>query len=220
MSDLGLAGAFVVNEDDSRVKLICERGPGYSRGMHYRFFRHVLAALPTGARSALMLGVYFARDLMMIADLIDREFPALKNNLLITGVDKFEDTACDDWPNSVRGVGWQAAGFGVPPDLQSAQNLINSLSRGVKIQLVKSHAETFLASLPNYSQDWIYIDTAHDYESTKRLAMTCLEKLRTGGVISGDDYADTDTWGVKRAVTEVIPSHLVWERLIWFAQKG
>jgi hypothetical protein len=215
----GPAGRSVVlSNDDLRVAVISERGPGYSHGMHYRFFRQVLAVLPTRDAAALMLGVYFARDLMMIADLLDREFTILKSNLRLIGVDKFEDAPCDDWPSSARKLGWQAAGFGQPPDLQSALNLLNRFSCGVSISLAKEHAETFLASLPDGSQDWIYIDTAHDYASTKQLIIMCLPKLKPAGIISGDDYADSDLWGVKRAVTELIPSHSVWERWIWYAQ--
>jgi hypothetical protein len=50
--------------------------------------------------------------------------------------------------------------------------------------------------------DFIYLDTSHDYNTVKTsidLSIKCLTKV---GYIGGDDFADSSTWGVARAVKD------------------
>ena len=53
------------------------------------------------------------------------------------------------------------------------------------------------------SLDFVFIDGSHDYESVKKDIQAWLPKVKSGGVLAGDDYA---TWpGVKQAVDELLP---------------
>lgn len=204
--------------DWTRVRKICARGPGYSSVSHYRFFRHIFASMGEQSSRCLVLGVYFGRDLMMMADILAAEFPVSAGNMHVVGVDKFEDAPCDDWPDELRGLSWAKAGFGVAPSLGATQRIISPYSSRPCIELIRSHAENFLQSAPPAEYDWVYIDTAHDYESTCRIIRLALPTLKKGGIISGDDYSNAGTWGVQRAVKEVCPDHFVWDNWIWYSR--
>lgn len=201
-----------------RVQRIAARGPGYSTVHNYQFFRHILFSLSGTPRRCLMLGVYHARDLMMLSDLISREFASDADSIEFTGVDKFEDAACDDWPKEKTGMGWAEAGFGTAPALDAAKRMVKTYCAKPKIDLQQAHAEKFLAAAPRGFYDWIYIDTAHDYESTRHIIELARPCLKPGGILSGDDYSDIGTWGVKRAVREMCPTHFVWRGWLWYVQ--
>ena len=61
-----------------------------------------------------------------------------------------------------------------------------------------------LGALPGGSLDWVYIDGNHLYEFVSQDLALSLRKVRPGGLITGDDYAEGGWWegGVKRAVDE------------------
>jgi hypothetical protein len=46
----------------------------------------------------------------------------------------------------------------------------------------------WLAAQPDESLDWIYVDTTHSYEGTKRELALLQSKLKNGGLIIGDDW--------------------------------
>lgn len=58
------------------------------------------------------------------------------------------------------------------------------------------------------SLDFVYLDAQHHYEAVKQDIAIWRSKLRSGGVISGDDYADIkdedNVFGVKKAVDEFV----------------
>ena len=54
------------------------------------------------------------------------------------------------------------------------------------------------------SLDFVCIDAAHDYENVKNDILSWLPKIKSGGVLAGDDY----NWpNVKKAVNELCPNH-------------
>ncbi|MES2436820.1 MAG: class I SAM-dependent methyltransferase [Patescibacteria group bacterium] len=57
------------------------------------------------------------------------------------------------------------------------------------------------------SLDFIYIDAAHDYESVKRDIKAWLPKLKSDGVIAGDDFTEAFP-GLVQAVQEIFPQGL------------
>jgi methyltransferase family protein len=54
--------------------------------------------------------------------------------------------------------------------------------------------------------DWVFIDGNHLYEFVKRDLEAFGPKVRPGGFVAGDDYADEGWWegGVRRAVDEAV----------------
>jgi hypothetical protein len=65
----------------------------------------------------------------------------------------------------------------------------------------------YLASIPDGSLDWAYVDGAHDYANVSRDVWQAWTKVRAGGILCGHDFAiRPDAWrtGVCRAVIELI----------------
>ena len=102
----------------------------------------------------------------------------------------------DDWDNIYR-----AAQHNVAPWLKTGRAI-----------LLRRFAEAAAAEFADGFFDWIYVDAGHTYEHVSRDVRTWWPKLRRGGMLSGDDFADSlDTfptvgyhkghhWGVKSAV--------------------
>src|SRR4051812_3564824 len=101
-------------EDIAGMNAINARIPGWSDAKHYAFFKYVLAELPW-ITDLLVVGVYQGRDIAYILDLVGRYHKT--RPLRITGVDKFSDTPCADWPEAKRGMDWKGAGFGEAPTI-------------------------------------------------------------------------------------------------------
>lgn len=62
-------------------------------------------------------------------------------------------------------------------------------------------------SFPDFYFDWVYIDSSHEYEHTKKELNLLLSKIRPGGIVCGDDWHIDQNhrhYGVTKAVNEVI----------------
>jgi methyltransferase family protein len=59
---------------------------------------------------------------------------------------------------------------------------------------------------PDAYFDWVYIDGNHQYEFARADLDAYAAKVRPGGCLTGDDYADGGWWegGVRRAVDEFV----------------
>jgi len=197
--------------DKERCAAICADVPGYSDAKHYAFFRQVLAA---DIKSLLMLGVYFGRDLSFCCD-IAKDYT--QRRFLFSGVDKFADTPCADWPREKENCSWEEAGYGPAPSRFVAERNINKfLPENVSLALITYDDCAFLESTTQ-SFDCVYLDASHDYEHVKRQLSLVKNVCHIKTLICGDDYSDAGTWGVKRAVTESFRSHSVFANWIWHA---
>jgi predicted O-methyltransferase YrrM len=197
-------------DDWVRMKDICARVTGYSDSRHYAFLKHLVRS--TDVRSVLMLGVYCGRDIVFMLDAA----AWAGRDISIIGVDKFSDDSCADWPEAARAQSWVEAGFGPAPTLSVAQRNIDASGFNARVQLVQARDEAFLDTCRDRF-DVIYIDTSHDYATVRRQIGQTLPLLNPGGLLSGDDYADSETWGVKRAVSEQLAHHVVFNDWIWAA---
>jgi hypothetical protein len=202
----------ITAEDMRRMERIRQTIPGYSELTHYAFFKHLLACSTIGR--LLILGVYHGRDIAYLMDLAR----ALGKPLQVVGVDKFSDDFCDDWPKERQSLNWQQAGFGTSPSFEAAQAHMARLGFSDSVTLVKQRDEAFLASC-SQRFDAIYIDTSHDYKTVARQIRQTVGLLNEDGLLCGDDYSDQGTWGVKRAIREFAPGHVVFSNWIWIAAR-
>jgi hypothetical protein len=80
--------------------------------------------------------------------------------------------------------------------------VINKFSNKECVEIVKKDSVSFLESFPDNYFDFIYIDTSHQYEHTKKELNTSLRKIKKAGIIAGHDYNKYRFEGVVRAVDE------------------
>ena len=202
----------ITHEDMQRMESIRQTIPGYSELLHYAFFKHLLACFTV--KRLLILGVYHGRDVAYLMDLAR----ALGRPLEVVGVDKFSDDFCEDWPKERQSLNWQEAGFGTSPSFEAAQAHMARFGFSDSVTLVKERDEVFLASCSERF-DAIYIDTSHDYDTVARQVRQTVRLLTDDGLLCGDDYSDQGTWGVKRAISEFAPGHVVFSNWVWIAAR-
>lgn len=68
------------------------------------------------------------------------------------------------------------------------------------------------------SIDFVYIDGSHEYDDLKADIIAWGPKVKTGGIIAGDDYGVGRHPDVKRVVDEIFPS-AVKQGLVWIYTK-
>jgi predicted O-methyltransferase YrrM len=87
------------------------------------------------------------------------------------------------------------------------------------VNLIKNDSLSESKNYPDGFFDVVYIDASHDYESVKKDIETWYSKVKSGGIICGDDY--TDGWpGVKKAVNEVFKNKItIVGRQQWMIKK-
>ncbi len=75
--------------------------------------------------------------------------------------------------------------------------------------LIRKRSADGLAEIANLADqvDFAFIDGAHDYETVVSDVRLCMPLMHKGGVMSGHDYDNEKQYGVKKAVTEVLPGH-------------
>jgi Methyltransferase domain len=185
---------------------------GYSREAHWKFFESVLKE--PNVKSVLILGVYHGRDIAYMSSILDE---LGRNDVDVVGVDKFEDSACADWPEHLHSASWIEAGFGAPPELSQALRNLQQLGHGNRVRLVRGLAEEFLTSTRE-SFDLIYIDTSHDYDTTRRTIELAFDRLTENGFVAGDDFSDDGTWGVASAVRDCFSRFELFDGWIWLAR--
>jgi len=213
------------HEDAVALQRITSIIPGYSGYVHQAFFKMLLNE--PSVNNILMLGVYHGRDIAIIMDLARRWRPHVPT--YVSGVDKFTNDACDDWPEPKKGLGWQEAGFGQPPAgvtrvKHNLTHAVGPLPEGHAFTVIESTDEEYLLmharAATSIKFDAVYLDTSHDYPTVKRQIPQAHAVMRPGGIICGDDYSDDSnaggSWGVKKAVTEAHPKHVVFGDWIWF----
>lgn len=185
---------------------------GYSGQHHWQFFREVLSH--PNIKNICMLGVYYGRDIAYMKAILEE---LGRNDSVIVGVDKFDDSFCDDWPQEKRNLTWLEAGFGQSPDLQKTRSNLLKLGLSSNVFLVSDSDANFLSNT-NQVFDLIYIDTSHDYQSVKSLINLALSKVKPGGFLAGDDFSDEGTWGVAKAVRESFSTFKLFYNWIWLAR--
>jgi hypothetical protein len=199
-------GVSLTDEEQFRARQIAGRILGYSDFKHYAFFKSLMA-LPI--RDVLILGVYHGRDIAFMRDCLLQIGKG--NAVRIVGVDKFDDTPCDDWPEAAKGKKWKEAGFGEAPSLVRARLNIGAVD---SVGLEQSEDAKYLLETAR-KFDVVYLDTDHTAKTVSRQCEQAKRVCRPDAIICGDDYSDEGTWGVKKAVKESFTSHTVFANWIW-----
>jgi hypothetical protein len=184
---------------------------GYSTERHWCFFRRLLAR-PEVER-CLVLGVYYGRDIAYMSAILQ----GLGRSADVVGVDKFDDTPGEDWPSTLRQSTWREAGFGPPPDIESARENLSRLGFASRVRLHQGRAEDYLGTT-NETFDFVYVDTSHDYATARKTIDLAVPRLEPGGLIGGDDFSDQGTWGVASAVADSFSRFELFSRWIWLAR--
>jgi hypothetical protein len=197
------------SDTQSRIDSVCK---GYSSYLHWRAFKTIFSALR--GHNILILWVYQGRDIAYMVSIL-RSLGISKYT--ITGVDKFDDSPGNDWPEEKHGMSWQEAGFGLPPSIELAKANLSQLGLFENVSLIKGRADEILRDTKG-TYDFIYIDVSHDYETTLSCIDLSMRKLALKGYLGGDDFSDNGTWGVASAVRESFSPFKLYYDYIWFAQ--
>lgn len=76
--------------------------------------------------------------------------------------------------------------------------------------IVKKDSVEAAKFVADNSLDFVYIDAAHDYDNVKADIAAWVPKVKTGGIVSGDDYyifPNSGNDGVIKAVDEYVAAH-------------
>jgi hypothetical protein len=86
--------------------------------------------------------------------------------------------------------------------------LYNKVSKNLprNLSIIRKKSEEALNDLENSSLDWTYLDGDHTYEAVKTDLKLSWDKVKKGGLITGDNYHYAGDWddGVRVAVNEFI----------------
>lgn len=90
---------------------------------------------------------------------------------------------------------------------QSVNNHFQQQQQRGEVTIHRKTSLEALASFPDHSFDWIYIDTTHSYELTRDELRACARKVKSTGIIAGHDYMQGNwrsqyRYGVIEAVHE------------------
>jgi hypothetical protein len=98
-------------------------------------------------------------------------------------------------------------------------SLQSSVTQDSRVEIHSGSSHEVLATFPEASFDWIYIDAEHSYTGVSRDAKAAASKVKPGGYLVFNDFAHMDpllgSYGVHRAVTNFAVAH-GW-KFVWFA---
>ena len=104
-------------------------------------------------------------------------------------------------------------GYGNRSTVRAVINILRRFEKQIEAGQVRVHIGDdlqVLATFPDGYFDWVYIDSTHAYEHTKRELDLLVRKMKPDGVIAGDDWRPDPTHphhGYK-AVTEFVAGGL------------
>lgn len=91
--------------------------------------------------------------------------------------------------------------------------ILQELKPEINKNRVFVHVQDDLIALRNFSDgyfDWVYLDSSHEYEHTKKELEILHNKVKKGGIIAGDDWRIDTThphYGVYKAIQEFLAVH-------------
>jgi len=163
---------------------------------------------PDGSRF-VEVGIYLGRSLCSLAEVVERS----GKQITVIGV----DTCRGSGPE-----GWRAKDFHGDAVQQGGGTFAAALHKNIldcgfadKIQLIISDSVAAAGLFPDASLDWVHLDARHDYTSVKADIEAWLQKIKSGGWLSGDDYNEEKWPGVVQAVRDCLPRAELWSNQQW-----
>jgi hypothetical protein len=86
-----------------------------------------------------------------------------------------------------------------------ASKRIRRYTQETRAEVLVEYSTTFLPKVPDNHFDWIYIDSTHSYEGTRAELLAFRTKVKSGGIVAGDDWQDDPVHphaGIAKAVRE------------------
>ncbi|PTY04109.1 hypothetical protein DB346_04775 [Verrucomicrobia bacterium LW23] len=218
-------------EDPAAMQRANEACFGFSKPLHWKFFRWVMRTHP--CPRILNLGVYQGRDIAYmayakLAALASETPTAAEAEWTITGVDIFDGdpagcpstdgTAATTSVSEPASPGQRFEGVPRPTLALAEESLRNAGIEEGRVRLIKESDVNFLRTCGRQF-DFIYVDTSHYFTETVAVLELARECLAPGGMIAGDDYFDLGPWGVEAAVKKCFSRHKVFGGYIWHASR-
>lgn len=127
-------------------------------------------------------------------------------NIQIVGIDTFQGTAGehDDDIDVINGTLYQTYLKNIQP---------------YSIRTIIGRSDETYINFEDNSIDFVFIDADHHYQSVKKDIELWYPKVRTGGIISGHDYAYGGECGVIPAVNEAFPDVKIYSGSVWYKVK-
>ncbi|WP_413989027.1 class I SAM-dependent methyltransferase [Labrys okinawensis] len=88
-----------------------------------------------------------------------------------------------------------------------ASRRIEKYAQGANVSVLVDYSVPFLERLPDDHLDWVYVDSSHSYDGTAEELNVLKRKVKSGGIVAGDDWHDAldhPHSGVAVAVGEAI----------------
>lgn len=101
---------------------------------------------------------------------------------------------------------------------QMHQGILSRISQYPSAEFIREESVRASKRFKNNSLDMVFIDAIHLYENVKEDIQAWLPKIKSGGIISGDDYSDSFP-GVIKAVQEIFGKNFAAHDNIWYTTK-
>lgn len=93
------------------------------------------------------------------------------------------------------------------PAFEAVQKRFSDAIKAGRVEINRGISTKVLAGFPNEYFDWVYVDTSHSYDTTKRELLYCANKCKPDGRICGHDFTSGNSitpvpYGVIEACNE------------------
>jgi hypothetical protein len=185
--------------------------------------------IPGGRRVAQLLGLIPKQsdDRQFLLSMLPKESTGAEigvhlgnfSHQILDSISPKELHLIDPWEHqssSIYKTAWYGGGAkGGQAELDERySSILERFNQNIQAEQVKVHrgySTDILQQFPDQYFDWIYIDGNHLYEYVKKDLELSLQKVKSGGYITGDDYTAGGWWkgGVKKAVDAFVKNQTV-----------
>jgi hypothetical protein len=179
----------LINNSPIFVKYVAQLALQRRANSRIPFVKQVLPKNGIGAELGVMKG-YFSPILL-------KQTNALKLHLI------------DPWYFITGNWGWAGGNQSTVDALIKILKFFKKELENGRILIHVDYDLQVLSTFPDQYFDWVYIDSSHAYEQTKRELQILTSKVKDSGVIAGDDWHPNQNHrhhGVYKAVNEFIAS--------------